>query len=79
MRMNRAYKNRIIDYYINNIDYLKKFALYFKNKAEKLIETAKKRENRLIIRHQIINCLGFEDIKYVDDFMQDQIKHYWSC
>ncbi len=70
-------QNGIIDYYINNIDYLKKFGLYFKNQAEKLIKKANKIENRLIIRHQIINCDGSEEIKYLDDFMLNRIKRYY--
>jgi len=70
-------KNEIIDYYTNNIDYLKKFALYFKNKAEKLIEESKKFENRLIIRHQMASCSNEESLKYADDFMRNRIKHYY--
>jgi DNA-binding CsgD family transcriptional regulator len=70
-------KNRIIDYYINNIDYLKKFGLYFKNKAEKLIDTARTVDNRLLIHHQIVDCEEEIMLEYVDDFMRNRIKHYY--
>lgn len=70
-------KNRIVDYYINNIDYLKKFSLYFKNEARKLIEESKKMENRLIISHEVPDVVLEESSKYSDDFMHNRIKHYY--
>ncbi len=69
--------NSVIDYYINNIDYLKKFWLYFKNKAEKLIYEAKKNENRIIIKHQMIQSDTSYAIENESDFMSNRIKHYY--
>lgn len=70
----------IIDYYLNNVDYLKKFGLYFKNCAEPLITEAQKPENRINLRHQIIGAQAVEVLtpeKPVIDFMRNRIRHYY--
>lgn len=42
--------DRIINFYLNNIDLLQRFALYFKSKASKIIEEAEKKHTIVIDR-----------------------------
>jgi DNA-binding CsgD family transcriptional regulator len=42
-------KTQMIDYYFNHLDELRKFCLFFREKAKILIKNGDKRENRLII------------------------------
>lgn len=70
-------KNSIVDYYINNVDYLKKFGLYFRDNLKKIITNAKKPANRLDIRYQLIDADKTDGIYYTDEFMRNQIKRYY--
>lgn len=45
---------KVIDYYLNNRAYLKKFSFYFKEKANSLIKHSEHPSNRLMI-HELIN------------------------
>lgn len=71
-----AGNNKIVNFYINNIGFLKRFTFYFKEKAKALIKECNQGENRLFIENtDIINvnkCHEMQDL----NFMKNRIRRY---
>lgn len=70
----------VIDYYLNNNHVLKQFILYFKDKAQHLIESAiKHKEHQIYIPEIRLNNIGLEPKKSSKDLneFRQQTKHFF--
>lgn len=58
----------VIDFYLNNLDLLKNYSLYFKNKAQDLIKVAEK--NKIIVPKNLVDSYyqAYQKIKIIDSY-----------